>query len=366
MMTLNAIHPMMYGMNALFSRIILRTCFVRESSGSSTMDRFLKIGTQKIPERPPQALVDAGTLCFWGPPGIGKTHMAEKTVGIWLGEDTLRSKQATLEFLERVRSADRAVIIDNFEALSDLVGLRELKGPPSRGQLFITARDPVKLAFPVLNIEFPVPGPEKIFKIVCELRPSAPHAVIRELAARANGSVRYVLQGLDFKSDAPDNFTEPKKDLEVLLVRGVTGIPPAMDRLHEHGYSWGVVQENYADASHMTLDDMATVADMMSRADVIDENIYKTGTWDLAPYFAVQAVFAPALIIKKTLKKLRPGSMWTKYQNFCMKKKKLESIYEKIGARGIERFPLILVRPEEWPRLTSQDLAFMKKICAMK
>lgn len=354
-------------MNALFSRIMLRTCLVRESSGSSaTMDRFLKTGTQKIPERPPQALVDAGTLCFWGPPGIGKTYMAEKTGGIWLGEDILRSKQSTLDFMERVRSADRAVIIDNFEALSDLVGIRELKGPPSRGQLFITARDPVKLAFPVLNIEFPIPGPEKIFKIVSELRPNALHAAIHELAARADGSVRCVLQGLDFKTDAPDNFTEPKKDLEVILVRGVKGNAPALDRLHEHGYSWGVVQENYPDAPHATLCDIATMADMMSRADIIDEHIYKTGMWDLAPYFAVQAVFAPALIIKKTLKKLRPGSMWTKYQNFCMKKKKLEAIYEKIGARDSERFPLILHQTKDWPRLTPQDITFMKKICTFK
>jgi len=305
-------------------------------------------------------------MCFWGPPGIGKTHMAEKTGGIWLGEDILRSKQATLDFIGRVRSTDRAVIIDNFEALADLVGLRELKGPPSRGQLFITAMKPIKLSFPVLNIEFPVPSPDKIFKIVSEIRPDASPAAIRELAGTANGSVRRVLRGLEFKTDAPDNFTETKKDLEVLFVKGVEGPLPSIDRLHEHGYSWGVVQENYPDGPNLTLDDLAGLADMMSRADLVDEYIYKTGTWDLAPYFAVQAVFAPALILKKTLKKLRPGSMWTKYQNFCMKKKKLDAIYEKIGARDMDRFGLVMASSGDWPKLTPQDLAFMKKICTFK
>jgi chromosomal replication initiation ATPase DnaA len=86
------------------------------------MDRFLKTKERKTPS---QNFAEADVICLWGPPGIGKTHLVEQTGGIWLGEDTLRSKQNTLEFIGRVRSADRAVIIDDFESVADLVGLRE-------------------------------------------------------------------------------------------------------------------------------------------------------------------------------------------------------------------------------------------------
>lgn len=350
-------------MNALFSSIIFKTCFVRESSDSSAMDRFLKIKERKTPS---QNFAEADVICIWGPPGIGKTHLAEQTGGIWLGEDTLRSKQGTLEFLARVRSADRAVIIDDFESVSDLVGIRELTGRPSRGQLFITALAPIKLHFPVLNYEFPIANSEKIFKIISKVRPDAPPSLVKELVAQCKGSVRHVLRGLEFKSDVADNFTEPKQDLDALFVKGAGGLPPHWDNLHEHGYSWAVVQENYPDAPNLDMDGIADLAHTMSRADIIDSHVYRTGAWDLLPYFCVEAVFDPAYKIKKTLKKLRPGSMWTKYQNHCMKKKKLDAIFEKIGTKEMDYLSMVATRPEAFPRLTTQDFSFVKKICTFK
>lgn len=327
------------------------------------MDRFLKTKERKTPS---QNFAEAEVICVWGPPGIGKTHLVERTGGIWLGEDTLRSKQNTLEFMARVRSTDRAVIIDDFESVADLVGLRELTGCPSRGQLFITALEPIKLHFPVLNHELPVPSPEKIFKIISEVKPDAPASLVKELVAQSKGSIRFVLQGIEFRSDAPDNFTEPKQDLEALFVKGAKGTPPCWDRLHEHGYSWAVVQENYPDAPNLDMAGIADLAETMSRADLIDAYVYRTGAWDLLPYFCVEAVFVPAHKIKKTLKKLRPGSIWTKYQNHCMKKKKLDAIFEKIGTKEHDYLPMIIRRPEAFPNLTTQDIAFVKKICTFK
>lgn len=354
-------------MNALFSRIIFKTCFVRESSDSSgAMDRFIKTKSQKSVPGSAQEIASAGAVCFWGPPGIGKTHLVEIARGIWLTEDILRSKQGTIDFMQRVRSADRPVIIDDFESVEDLVGLRELTGPPSRSQLFITARNPVKLHFPVLNQEYPRPSPEKIEKIIFSKKPDADPAKVRELVGRANGSVRFVLQALEFNSDAPDNFQEPKHDLDVLFVKGVRGVRPTIGTLHEHGYSWAVVQENYPDAPNLTMDDIANVALMMSTADIIDDHIYRTQDWDQMQFFVVQAVFSPAAIIKKTLKKLRPGSLWTKFQNYCMKRKKLEAIYKKIGSKSIDDVPLVIARAADYPELTPQDVTFMKKICTFK
>lgn len=353
-------------MNALFSSIMFKTCFVRESSGSSGMDRFIKTKSQKTVSGSAQELSGAGAICFWGPPGIGKTHLVEMTGGIWLTEDILRSKQGTLDFLDRVRSADRPVIIDDFESVADLVGLRELTGPPSRAQLLLTARNPVKLHFPVLNQEYPTPSPEKIEKIIFSKKPEADKTRVAELIGLAKGSVRFVLQGIDFNSDAPDNFQEPKHDLEVLFVKGVKGVRPTISTLHEHGYSWAVVQENYPDGPNLTMDGIADIAEMMSMADIIDENIYRTQNWDQTQFFIVQAVFMPAFMIKKTLKKLRPGSLWTKFQNYCMKRKKLEAIFKKIGTDSIDALPLAALKAADYPDLTPQDVTFMKKIFSFK
>lgn len=326
------------------------------------MDRFLK---KKETKSLTQSFAEADTVCVWGPAGIGKTHFIEQTGGIHLTEETLRSKQATLEFMERVRSTDRDVLIDNFESVEDLVGLRELKGCPSGGRLFLTAMGPVKLPFPVTNYQLPVPTPEKIIEIVLGKKPTASPALVKQLADEAGGSVRYVLQGVEFPSDARDLFTDPKTDLEILLVKGVPGRRPRWDSLHEHGYSWAVVQENYIDAP-LNLDQLADLAESMSRADVIDEYIYRSGQWDLATYFAIEAVFGPAFKIKKTLKKLRPGSIWTKYQNACMKRKKLEALFQKLGSRDMERLPLVALRPQDYPTITPQEISFMKKICTFK
>jgi hypothetical protein len=250
--------------------------------------------------------------------------------------------------------------------MSDLVGLRELTGPPSRGQLLITARGPVKLHFPVLNQEYPVPSPDKIEKIIFLKNPDADRGRVAALIAASKGSVRFVLQGLEFHSDAADNFQEPKHDLDVLFVRGVTGVRPTLTTLHEHGYSWAVVQENYPDAPTLNTSDIADIAGMMSSADIIDEYIYKTQSWELTQLFAVEAVFRPANIIKKSIKKLRPGSLWTKFQNYCMKRKKLDLIYKKIGLNSIDVIPLVILKAGEYPELTAQDISFMKKICSFK
>jgi hypothetical protein len=315
------------------------------------MDKFLKTRDVK---KPSQDFASADVICVWGPEGIGKTWLAEQTRGVHLTEDILRSKQTTLEFLARMRTSDCPVILDDFEAVRDLIGLRELKGAPSKAQMFITARSPVKLSFPVLNHEYPVPTPEKIIKIINFLKPGADEGLVHRLAGSANGSVRSVLQELEFRSDQRDFFQEPKRDLEVLLCRGVSGKKPGLTTIHEHGYMWAVVQENYADA--LTLDDIAEVAHDMTDVDIIDERMYREQSWELLPYFAVSAIFRPALLIQKSLKKLRPGSLWTKFQNECMKRKKVEALRRKYGLKPehMEFYAKIITDP--------QDLIFMKKM----
>jgi len=69
--------------------------------------------------------------------------------------------------------------------------------------------------------------------------------------------------------------------------------------------------------------------------------------------------------VNKSLKKLRPGSMWTKFQNACMKRKRLDSLEESIPGLKAEYlgfYDRIVSRdPGQWG-LTAQDLASMKKM----
>lgn len=320
------------------------------------MDRFLK--NQKV-KKPPQDFTTAEVICVWGPEGIGKTWLAEQTGGVHLTEEVLRAKQSTLEFLERMRSSDQAVILDDFESVKDLVGLRELTGCPSRAQMFITARAPIKLTFPVLNHEYPVPTPEKIIKIINFLKPGTDESRLSKLAAEAKGSIRYVLNEIDFQSDQRDFFQEPKKDLEMLFCKGSGH---RGDHIHEHGYSWAVVQENYPDGN-LTLEQIAELATDMTDVDIIDERMYREQSWALLPYFTALAIFKPAMLINKSLKKLRPGSLWTKFQNECMKRKKVEALKRKYGLEPehIEFWAKIL-RDEADP----QDFSFMKKISSFQ
>ena len=62
----------------------------------------------------------------------------------------------------------------------------------------------------------------------------------------------------------------------------------------------------------------------------VDEKIYD-GNWHLLPLFNLHAVLYPARSINHRLsaEDLRPGSMWTKYQNMCMRQKKLKNIFQK-------------------------------------
>ena len=58
--------------------------------------------------------------------------------------------------------------------------------------------------------------------------------------------------------------------------------------------------------------------------------------------------------------------MWTKYQNQCMKKKKLDAIFEKLGTKELDYLSMVVRRPEAFSSLTTQDLSFVKKICTFK
>lgn len=319
------------------------------------MDRFLN--TRRV-KKNLLNFTTSNCVCIWGPEGTGKTWLAEQTNGIHMTDDVLRSKQNTLDFIDRVHSTDQAVILDDYETMKDLVGFRELTGPPSLGPFILTGRHPAKLSFPVENYEIPIPTPERITCIVLGLRPNARPELVQRLAASANGSIRNVLSGLDFPSDHRDFFQDPKKDCEVLFVKGVTGRVPTFRDIHEHGYMWNVVQENYLDGPKLELGAIADCAESLSATDLFDEKMYRDQSWELMGYFCALGIFFPASLVGKSLKGLRKGAMWTKFQNMCVKAKKIEEFKQRYGVQS--ELLDFYVKIGQIPK---QDLTTMKKMC---
>jgi hypothetical protein len=79
-------------------------------------------------------------------------------------------------------------------------------------------------------------------------------------------------------------------------------------------------------------------------ADVIETRVY-AGDWELLSYFNLWGCVLPATEIGHTLSpKLRPGSTWTKYQNMCMRHKKIQSISNKIPHKNLDLDALMLIR----------------------
>jgi hypothetical protein len=264
------------------------------------------------------------SVCILGKSGIGKTWaVADAYQGqiIDLNADILKTKQKTIDFLERARSSDLPVVIDEYEALCDLVGLWEIKEPPSQGQFIIISQIPVKFDFPIEVWNFPVPTFNDIKRII----PDAPDDLIRE----ANGDLRHVIQGMNFKSDAKDAFETPRDFLSKLISKNTTDNPAHYigHHLSEPGNIVAIIQENYVDAKNV---DFARVAEMISVADVFDAKLYE-GNWGLSAYYSFFGCIYPASAVGHNIDvaKLRPGSVWTKHQNMCMRAKRISAMSKR-------------------------------------
>jgi hypothetical protein len=98
--------------------------------------------------------------------------------------------------------------------------------------------------------------------------------------------------------------------------------------ISEHGYVWGVVHDNYVDAPCA---DFVKIADCMSTAEILDTHIYN-GNWDILPFFCLMSTVVPAIEINQVLDRslIRPGSAWTKYGNYKMRRNKLNTIQSRV------------------------------------
>jgi hypothetical protein len=339
MMMLNMIHPPANVVMNLFSRTIFKICLLIESSSSGVvMDRFIKKRQSKIINR----FTDIGRcVCVLGKTGIGKSWAVREAFGgnfIELTADILRGKQSTIDFLERLESTDTPVVLDEFETMCDLVGIREITGAPSKGQFIVVSQIPVnsKFEFEIVTYDFPVPTFEQLKKIA----PDATDEVIH----KSKGDIRQVLKSLRMKSDDQDAFMTTREFVTSLVAKGSTKRP--FDYLSHHvqepGNMVSILQENYLDARGA---DLARIAHFMSTAEIFETKLYE-GDWQLLPYYTMYGCILPAVEIGHRLNpaKMRPGSSWTKHQNMCMREKRIKSITDRVPFYHLDTDTLILLR----------------------
>jgi hypothetical protein len=300
------------------------------------MDRYLSKTIQQKNE--PEFAKLGPAVCVLGKTGIGKTWAVRKALMpcIELTSDILKSKQDTIDFLNKIQGTESHVIIDEYECIYDLVGLREINKPPTNGLFVVISQIPVKFDFEISIYNFPVLGPQEIKAIF----PDAKDDII----AKCGGDLRWVRQSLSFTSDARDDFQSPK-DFLISLVSRSSNVNPVDfcgHPIQEPGNIASILHENYVDSKG----DMAVISHQLSVADCIESRVYE-GAWDLLPYFNMWGCLLPAVEIGHTLSNnLRPGSTWTKYQNACMRAKKIADMTRRIPHSPLCIDALLLIRAQ--------------------
>jgi hypothetical protein len=300
------------------------------------MDRYLsKVSQQKIE---PEFTKMGPAVCVLGKSGIGKTWTVRQalTPCVEFTTEILKSKQETIDFLNKIQGTESHVIIDEYECINDLVGLREITKPPTNGLFVVISQIPVKFDFEIVTYNFPVLG----FDAIKALFPDASDDVI----SKCGGDLRWVRQSLTFKSDARDDFQGPREFLISLVSRTTNTNPVDFcgHSIQEPGNIASILHENYIDSKG----DMAKIANQLSIADVIESRVYR-GDWELLSYFNLWGCVLPAIEINHTLSNnLRPGSTWTKYQNACMRSKKIADMANRIPRQPLCIDSLLLIRSQ--------------------
>ena len=281
-----------------------------------------------------------GTVCVYGISGVGKTFLInsilknEKHVEITY--DDIKSKETTNNFLCRLKSTKSHILIDDIDP--DVSGWKEIANRVregkriSEGALIFITKSIHKIDFcDCIQIN---PLPLDVCMNIAKKRfPNCETEHIEKSFKSANGNLRNFFDYLDF-SDEKDIFLSPKEMVHDLLSKSDRHPSKYIGHtVEDHGYSWGIVHENYVNARNID-DKLAKISENMSIADVYDSKIYE-GDWDLIPYFCNHGIISPAIDINQTLfrESIRPGSAWTKFNNYKSRSSKLKEIYNRTKLR---------------------------------
>lgn len=281
------------------------------------------------------------TVQLYGESGTGKSFLVKSLLKhfIEFSSDILRSKNSTLDFLDKLNQSNTNVVIDDLDY--ELIGTKEIvelvcnNKKISRGCFIIISKQP-KFIDKCEIIKLEKLSINQLVTIGKKKFPNKSLPRIIELAKDSRGNVRNFLISLEF-SHNKDIFKTPKQVIYDLVCSDVK-YPETPSfcigrKVQEHGYSWGIVHENYLD-SQIIENCYDEIADWMSMADVLDTKIYE-GHWELNDFFSLYGIIMPAMRLNHTLltTDMRPGSSWTKYSNYKMRMSKYKSLSNRGGKK---------------------------------
>ena len=311
------------------------------------MDSFIKIITQKKePEKTVETihtkqielirkyLDERKNVFICGGYGIGKTYILKEVLKdlnhVELRTDHLKSKSPFLTF---IKPSAKYVFIEDYDPVFKPIIEQVSDGKPlTRASLVVTSTN--MCMYPNFETVFiPRHKPETLLRLTNEKGPKAENA-----AYRCKGNIRNFFTYLE-GYDEIDDFKTPKE-----FIADVLSDPKPIqihDSIAEHGHMWDIFQENYINSKGV---DVVACTSSFSEADSYDSHIYRSGNWNLMPYFVLHALTIPKLSLGEPLEKdrIRPGSCWTKLGNYRMRKQKYEEIKKKSRmGLGVEELCLL-------------------------
>jgi len=253
--------------------------------------------------------------------GVGKSYILNEVLRglnhVELQSEHLKSKSPFLPF---IKTSNKHVFIEDYESMFKPIVERVSDGDRvSRGSLLITTTN--MCMYPNFETVFvPKHKPEVLKTLTDKTGPEVESAAIR-----CQGNIRNFFTYLD-GYDEMDDFETPKE-----FITGVLSDPAPIeiyDSISEHGHIWDIFQENYLDSKGVNV---TRAVESFSTADTYDTYMYSHGDWHLMPYFVLHALTVPKTSLGESLvkDKIRPGSCWTKFGNYKMRKQKYEEIRKK-------------------------------------
>jgi hypothetical protein len=265
-----------------------------------------------------KAILDQNkVVCVYGAHGVGKTYAVMKALE---DESYIEITLDNHKQFEIIEESTSHVIVDDIDTDTHAWHGLVLRGKLSRGStVYITNNTKGLEAFDCIHLE-PLETTYQS-QIARQLFPDVdPIDAIR----RGNGNLKNMISYLNGWG-VKDVFMSPKDVIHDLLCKSKLPISDYIGRtVEEHGYSCGIVHENYVDIHDI---DIVRVSENLSIAEVYDNEIYQ-GNWELLPYFCHHGIVSPSIDINHRLIRevVRPGSSWTKFNNFKMRSNKLKVI----------------------------------------
>ena len=269
------------------------------------MDRFI-IRTRK--NSPIFDQVETA-VCVWGPYGCGKTTWVMENFDVIICDEPTG-------IIERVKPS-QYVLIDDFDAVD-----KDFSKWFKRPKTIFVSNKPIEGVF---NYEFP-----------------------NKKNMRNLFGVRDVF--IDSKSFIHECLSTDKESGYIDAIYKCSS---------EHGNGMGIVHENYYKC--LDLANCCHVIESLCLASEIDNVIYK-GQWDNTTlfFFNSAAYSLPFSKIRGKCKQIDSATLWTKYLNACMKKKKLREM--RIDIDRLHLLKEYALREQNPENLSSSDLDTLKYV----